>query len=87
MKSYIVSLLRKSSSTDAKMLLQVLLHYYSYFKYTEENHFECFSVTIPRNFFNYDFFHEHQLREIQNIQGTPIHWRMVYLDKLQIWLQ
>ncbi len=87
MKSYIMSMLRKGSSDEASKLLEIFVQYHGCFKYTEEFAFECFYFHIPYDHSYYDFFHNYEGKGEQNIKGTPIHWRVVCYDKLQIWLE
>lgn len=86
MKIYILKLLRKSSTDEAIKLDETLLKYYACFQYTEANSFECFYLRIPHDAPHYDFFHNYESKGEQNVEGTPIHWRVVCYDKLQIWL-
>ena len=86
MKSYIYNLLHEASSDEAKILLELFVEYYKSFTYTEENSFECFYLHIPSNQSHYDFFHKYESKGEQDIEGTPIHWRIICYDKLQIWL-
>lgn len=87
MKPYILSLLQKASSDEAKILCKLIFEYYRSLTYTEANSFECFYLHIPSDYSDYDFFHNCEGKGERNIEGTPIHWRVICYDKLQLWLQ
>jgi len=91
MKTYIYGLLRKKvfsneANDEAKYLKEVLTQYYKEFHYTDFNSFECFYFHIPSDCPYYGFFHEYESQDERVVEGTPIHWRVVCYDKLQIWL-